>query len=198
MTMRRMIKMTILAFIVFASTAGVLILVVNEVNRINSFMYTPTYFSEGENAYNRGWQSVGNDIGDLKFVTTDECKCTPTLQLRTINIDDSYAVRFDFKHSYFVVTQFSVVLDGGSTSQLTMNVVIIQFNKRVASIPITDFSAGLEYRIEVNNTRLSCQLNNDPASVQPICAGGMDGIILEITGFSGIVQFVNLRGSKLD
>jgi len=196
--MRRKTKiMALLILTICIAGGGVFIWAVDVINKSGEFMYIPDSFNDGDNAYDRGWQNVGQGSPTLQFTRCTGCEHRSALKLTTTSISQAHAVRFDFTHSDFVVTTFSLVVDGATGSQLAMNAVILQDGNRVAVVPMTDITHGAAYRIVVNASSVGYAINNGMVSAIPISGHGMDGIVLEVTGVSGVTTFVSLHGQRL-
>lgn len=193
--MEKKIKIAVLALIIFAGFGGLFIYLANQIAGMNDFMYIPGSFTNGENAYNRGWSDVGINHGPLVFTRNNNL---PTLQITTNDVSKFYSIEFEFRVSYYVKTEFQVNIDQETDiDNPVMNVVIMRSGHVITAFVIIDLTENQAQVIILNNTKVSYHANGIEQLQIPISRGGMDAIRFEITGTDGIVQFVDLKGTKL-
>lgn len=185
----------IIAFVIIFAVLGIgAIFIINAIVDATKFMYIPGTYNNGDNAYDRGWKATSTDKPGLTFVNYGGYR---GLKLQTMDENKIYSVAFNFDYSYFVRTEFSIVLEGEDASNIVLRALLLQYEDTVVTLPLTTFDMHDEYYFELNDTNVEIGMNDEKTYDQPIPAGGMNDLKFEVSGFNGAIIFVDLKGRRL-
>jgi len=163
-----------------------------------NFLFVPSKFSEGWNAYRIGWRATSHDVPGLTFITNDK---KPSLQIEGFDVGIYYAVEFDFSFTNRLQVEFNITWgEKHNTSDFEIGMRFMRSNITVFQTTLYHVGDGTYRVYKYDSSDVLYYLYKNSKVIQSSTlnadTGGVDGLLIEMSGVDGQIIFVGLKGTS--